>query len=137
MYQYHRVGLAVVQDGGLLMVRNKDSRFWSIPGGHIEDGETPREALERELKEELSVDLKADSFHVAGRFSDRHAESGEEFQLTLCLGDIVGTPTPSAEIGEYIWFEGSLPDGELPPMFVNHVQPALVRTLEWQATREQ
>ena len=131
---YHRVGLAVVQDGGLLMVRDKDSRFWSIPGGHIEDGETPQEALERELQEELKVCLTADSFRVAGTFSDRHAKSGEEFQLTLCLGDIVGIPTPSAEIGEYIWFDGSLPDGELPPMFVNHVQPALAKTLGWQAS---
>jgi 8-oxo-dGTP diphosphatase len=31
---------------------------WDFFGGHLEDGETPEEALAREVKEEIGVDLK-------------------------------------------------------------------------------
>lgn len=31
---------------------------WDLFGGHLEDGETPEEALVREVKEELGLDLK-------------------------------------------------------------------------------
>ena len=31
---------------------------WDFFGGHVEEGETPEEALVREVKEEISVDLK-------------------------------------------------------------------------------
>ena len=32
---------------------DKYPRMWEFPGGHVEDGETIKEALERELSEEI------------------------------------------------------------------------------------
>ena len=121
-----------MRDGKLLMVRNVDTSYWAIPGGHVEAGETALEALKREVREELAVELNDEGLTLVGEYTDRAAESGEEFQLTLYSGEVRGEPTPSAEINEYIWFDGTLSDGELPPMFVNHVQPALQRSLGWQ-----
>ena len=43
---------SVLQGGKILMVRHPD-RGWEFPGGHIEEGETPQEALARELHEEV------------------------------------------------------------------------------------
>lgn len=49
---------AVIRDGHVLLVeRGKGPRqgIWSLPGGHIEPGETAREAALRELMEETAV----------------------------------------------------------------------------------
>jgi 8-oxo-dGTP diphosphatase len=36
---------------------------WDLIGGHVEEGETPEEALVREFKEELDLDLKEYAFY--------------------------------------------------------------------------
>lgn len=36
---------------------------WDLIGGHVEEGETPEQALVREVKEELDIDLKEYKFY--------------------------------------------------------------------------
>ena len=37
-------------------------RHWDLIGGHVEEGETPEEALVREVKEELNINLEGYNF---------------------------------------------------------------------------
>lgn len=47
----------------IILCRVKDAKWFFLPGGHIEDGESARVALSRELQEEIGVsDYKITSF---------------------------------------------------------------------------
>ncbi|MEI7013519.1 NUDIX hydrolase [Leptospira licerasiae] len=46
----------------LLQQKKKDAYYWLLPGGGIEFGESAEDALRRELKEELSLDITSANF---------------------------------------------------------------------------
>jgi mutator protein MutT len=50
----------IVRDGRILLCHRSPARrwypnVWDLPGGHVELGESPTEALRRELREELGI----------------------------------------------------------------------------------
>ena len=45
-------------EGGRVLFVEHPERGWEIPGGHLEPGETPGEAMLRELKEETGLEGK-------------------------------------------------------------------------------
>ncbi len=53
-------------DGRVLLIQRsanvKAPLTWCFPGGHIEDGETQPEALVREMREELNIDVEPGSY---------------------------------------------------------------------------
>lgn len=57
------VAAAIVADGRLLLAQRRTpaelAGLWELPGGKVDPGETPAQALRRELREELDVDVIA------------------------------------------------------------------------------
>jgi 8-oxo-dGTP diphosphatase len=52
----------VIEQGKVLVTQRKEGSrqglLWEFPGGKLKEGETPREALRRELKEELDIEVE-------------------------------------------------------------------------------
>ncbi len=74
----------VDQEGRVLLQQRAEGRqmagLWEFPGGKVEPGERPDAALVRELREELGIDVAAESLAPAAFAS---AELGERHLLLL------------------------------------------------------
>jgi len=73
------VAAAVIfrDDGAFLLGRRPPGSvyagYWEFPGGKVEAGETPRLALERELQEELGIDVESAHPWIVREFIYEHA----------------------------------------------------------------
>jgi len=61
-----KVAAAIIRDNDKILATQRGygefQGMWEFPGGKIEAGETPTEALEREVKEELNVSVEVEKF---------------------------------------------------------------------------
>lgn len=92
-----------VRDGKLLLCRAKGGSTTYLPGGHIEFGETGRQALVREMREELGVEAHTGAFLGAVENSFmQHGKPHAEINLVYEV-EIAGDECRSQE--DWIEFE--------------------------------
>lgn len=103
------VSALVVRDNKVLLVRRSKepySGFWSLPGGAVELGETVREALVREVREETSVEVEPaevlDVTDVIRR--DKSSIPVHYVVVTFKAFYLDGFPAPSSDVSETGWF---------------------------------
>jgi len=101
---------ALVEDGAgrLLLVRRAREPFvgyWDTPGGFLEEGEEPLDALRRELLEETGLEIEPVAFFAAS--SDRYGSDGSaQFTLNLYWTARVvgGVAQAGDDAAELEWF---------------------------------
>ncbi|SFE35087.1 ADP-ribose pyrophosphatase YjhB, NUDIX family [Paenibacillus algorifonticola] len=98
----------VKQDNNkLLLVRVRDNELWYLPGGKIEPGEDPQEALVRELKEELNIDIQRESIqHLRTVIGPAYKENAS-VELICYTATWAGDIVPCSEISEVDWVDSS------------------------------
>jgi ADP-ribose pyrophosphatase YjhB (NUDIX family) len=100
-----KLALIDIKDKRLLSARSKGKELFYLPGGKREAGESDKDALVREIHEELSVNLEPDSLTLYGVFSAQahnHPE-GVIVQMTCYTARYSGTVRASSEIAEIAW----------------------------------
>jgi 8-oxo-dGTP diphosphatase len=71
-----RVTAAIIEEGGRVFVAKRGpgrhlAGKWEFPGGKIEPGETPEQALGRELAEELGIGCEIVEFMCSAVYEER------------------------------------------------------------------
>lgn len=112
--RYTACGWLVRGERVLLERRPDDARVspgvWDVPGGHLERGESATDAMRRELREELGVEVRRCGPPVA--LDELEAATGAWYRhYHFLVGEWGGTPR-SLEGRELSWFElGALGEG--------------------------
>lgn len=91
-----------IRDEKVLYARSYGKSVFYNTGGKREEGETDEEALIREIKEELNVDIIAGtSARLVTLQAQAHGQpEGVEVRLQCFTADFLGLPTASGEIEE-------------------------------------
>lgn len=96
----------ILRDGKhILSVRSHGRDRFYLPGGKIDTGETAREAIKREINEELGVDLIPGTLRQLGTFAGQghNQPEGSVVRMTCFTGHYSGTLAPASEIAELRW----------------------------------
>jgi mutator protein MutT len=93
------VTAAVIERNGRLLVTRRQKGvhlegFWEFPGGKCDEGESLRDCLMRELREELAVDAAVG----AEVFATTHAYPERRIELHFFACELRGDPVP--QIGQ-------------------------------------
>lgn len=98
-----------IKDKAILSTKTFGKNKYYIPGGKRENDETDEQALYREIKEELSIDLKKDTLKLVGVFeAQAHGHPrGTIVKMTCYMADFTGQLRADAEIEEIKWLNYS------------------------------
>ena len=113
------VGVFVRKDGLILLQKRVGAHgtgTWSLPGGHLEYGETPEQTAIRETKEEVNVDIK--NVRVIGLTNDVHREENKHYITIFVEAEYAGGEPKANEPDSTTDVRWCSPD-ELPePLFL-------------------
>jgi len=105
MSSIDKLGWIHIVDKKILSARSHNTDVYYIPGGKRDLGESDQEALCREIREEVSVELVPETLKLLGQFeAQAHGKpDGVLVRMTCYTADYVGTLAPSSEIAEINW----------------------------------
>lgn len=95
----HTIRGLSIKDRKVLLVNGYGADFFWTPGGGIEVGESPEQALRREILEELGVKITSLSPYVSYEYEDQKVEN--------FLIEIEGEITPGSEITTFGWYSSN------------------------------
>ncbi|MGC9103235.1 MAG: NUDIX hydrolase [Candidatus Methanodesulfokora sp.] len=105
------VGIVLLREGKILLAKRRNppgAGLWSIPGGVVEEGEKLEEAVIREAKEELGIDVRPAYPIWVSEVVDRDELGRIRYHYVIIdyLCDVLsGTPSAGSDVSEVGWFD--------------------------------
>jgi 8-oxo-dGTP pyrophosphatase MutT (NUDIX family) len=105
-----QIGTAVVflnEDGHILLLKPNYKKGWIVPGGSVDDGESPMSCVIRETKEEVGLSMETPEL-LAVYFSAAKNGFGDSLKFIFNGGilskeDIDGIKIQNEELDEYLF----------------------------------
>ena len=122
--QIDKLAWLYIRDGKLLCARSKNKALFYVPGGKREEGESDTQALVREIKEEISVDLIVNSIKYAATFTAQADSKHNDttVKLTCYFAEFSGELCADAEIEEIKFIDYQN---------INLCSTATIQTMDW------
>lgn len=117
--------LILVTDGKILLSRRFQTGYgdgkYSLPAGHVEEGETLREAASREIREEIGLSIKSADFKLVHVMHRKEDDIRVDYFFTA--GKYRGTPVNREpdKCDDLGWF----PLNNLPQNTIPYIRKAL------------
>ena len=115
------VRAAVIRDGRILLVREREDGCWTLPGGWADIGQSPAESVVREVREESGYEVRAEKL-IAVLDRNRHPHPPipfHAFKMFFRCELLGGEAVASAETTGVDWYA---PD-DLPPLSLTRTLP--------------
>ncbi len=123
------VYLILIRNNKVLLLRRRNTGYedgkYGLPSGHLEDNESITNALKREVKEEIGIDINIDDLRLAHAMHRREKDIRVDFFFTC--KKYKGTPsnTEPEKCDDLNWF----PVDKLPTNTVSYVRKAILSSL--------
>jgi 8-oxo-dGTP pyrophosphatase MutT (NUDIX family) len=102
-----KIALIKIKNGKVLSTKSKGKKNYYFPGGKREHGESDKQTLVREIREELCVEIIPDTYSYIGTF-EAQADAMDEgviVKMTCYSADFDGTLKPNNEIEKIKWLK--------------------------------
>ena len=108
------VNAIIIDNGRFILTKRADSGLWCLPGGLVEFGETVKEAILREVREEIGVECLVEG--LVGVYSTNNVEvtfpaKRNSIIIAFRCRITQGTPSTSDEVSEIgLFYAQNIPD---------------------------
>ncbi len=124
----HKAAGIIIQDRKLLVEKDIDKNYFISPGGKIESGETPEQALVRELQEEFTILVKPEDLEKFDTFSAPAAgqEHRTVYMYVFFVHNFTGQISHGHKVEQLLWLNSSIPVNiKVGSIFEHQVMPRL------------
>lgn len=126
-YDIHKAAGIIIRDRKLLLCRDADEDIFVAPGGKPEGNETIVQALIREIKEEVDLDIAETDLKPFETFYAMAAtHANKRLRMDTFFIATSSDPKPSGEIAELFWVNSlNQHDKKIGSIFHHDVLPKL------------
>ncbi len=128
--QITSIYLILIRDNKVLLLKRQNTGYedgkYGLPAGHLEDNETIREGLKREIKEEIGIDINVDDLMLVHTMHRKEEDTRVDFFFEVSRYE--GTPLNAEheKCSDLSWF----PLDNLPSNIIPYIKTAIENSLK-------